>query len=79
MAEIFQNGLDFQRAVQSYSLLLSENQIFMKERTLMRLAECCYRVDQIGQGLKYLEQLEIEIRPRRVYTICLLKGKYKDL
>ena len=67
------------QAVRNYELLLADDQIFMKERTLMRLAECCYRIDKISQGLKYLEQLENEMKPRKVYTISLLKGKYKDL
>lgn len=79
MAELFQNNLDFVQAVKNYELLLTHNQLTMKDRILMRLSECCYRIDKIEQGLKYLEMLEQEIKPRKVYTISLLKGKYKDL
>jgi tetratricopeptide (TPR) repeat protein len=78
-AELLQNALDFKQAVEIYELLLKGDQPFMKERTLMRLAECCYRIEKINKGLGYLEQLEKEIRPRTIYTICLLKGKYQDL
>ena len=45
----------------------------------MRLAECCYRLDKVDQGLAHLAQLEKEIRPRTLHTISLLKGKYQDL
>lgn len=78
-AELLQNALEFKQAVEIYELLLKGDQPFMKERTLMRLAECCYRIEKIDKGLGYLEQLEKEIRPRTIYTICLLKGKYQDL
>jgi tetratricopeptide (TPR) repeat protein len=78
-AELLQNTLDFQPAVEIYEQLLKGDQPLMKEKALMRLAECCYRLEKIDQGLAYLEQLEKEIRPRTIYTICLLKGKFQDL
>ena len=36
----------------------SQGGTFMHEKILMRLAELCYRVDKIDEGLKYLNQLE---------------------
>lgn len=44
----------------------------------MRLADNCYRIENIDSGLKYLEQLEADIKPRGFYIISLLKGKYMD-
>jgi predicted RNA polymerase sigma factor len=44
----------------------------------MRLADNCYRIENIETGLKYLEQLEADIKPRGFYIISLLKGKYMD-
>ena len=45
----------------------------------MRLAECCYRIEKIPEGVQYLDQLEQQIKPKKIYTVSLLKGKYKDL
>ena len=44
----------------------------------MRLAECFYRTNKFEKGMKYLIKLENEIRPTKIYTISLLKGKYND-
>ena len=43
----------------------------------MRLADSCYRIESVSQGLKYLELLENECKG--IYTVSLLKGKYMDL
>jgi hypothetical protein len=43
----------------------------------MRLADCCYRIENVQQGMKYLEALEVECL--NIYTVSLLKGKYMDL
>jgi len=51
----------------------------MKEKLLMRLADCCYRCEKIEIGLGYLDRLQKDILPKRIYTIYLLRGKYKDL
>jgi len=50
----------------------------MKQEVLMRLADNCYRIENIDTGLQYLEQLETDIKPRGFYIISLLKGKYMD-
>lgn len=53
--------------------------MFLREKVLMRLAESCYRSDRLDEGLGHLERLEKEILPKRIYTIFLLKGKYRDI
>ena len=78
-AELLQTALDFKPAITIYELLLTGDPSPMKEKALMRLAECCYRLDKVDQGLGHLAQLEKEIRPRTLHTISLLKGKYQDL
>ena len=45
----------------------------------MRLAESCYRLARIDQGLGYLQKLQNSIVPKRIYTIYLQQGKFKDL
>lgn len=79
LGEIHQNNLEFDKAVGFYEKLTEESPIFLKEKTLMRLAECCYRCNQTDKGLAFLTRLEREIRPNQIYTISLLKGKYNDL
>lgn len=44
----------------------------------MRMAECCYRVNQFDKGMKHILQLEAEIQPTKIYTVYLLKGKFND-
>lgn len=50
----------------------------MKERTLIRLAECCYRIEESEEGLKYLDIFEKFIAPKKIYSIHLLRGKFFD-
>ena len=45
----------------------------------MRLAECFYRLENVQDGLKYLDKLQADIAPKRIYTLFLLRGKFKDL
>ena len=82
-AELYQNEGDFQSAIDTYKSLLvvieNKNEGFMREKTLMRLAESCYRVERIQEGMGFLEKLQKDILPKRIYTIYLLKGKYRDL
>lgn len=70
-------------AVDAYEALLSlkdsAGKIFSKEKVLMRLAECYYRLEKVQEGLSYLERLQADIAPKRIYTLFLLRGKFKDL
>lgn len=79
MAEIYQDNLEFDGAVSNYEKLLGSKIIFQKEKTYMRLAECCYRINAIEKGFKFLNLLEKELLPTKVYTTYLLKGKFDDL
>ena len=69
--------------METYEALLSlkdsAGKIFSKEKVLMRLAECCYRLEKVPEGLAYLERLQKDIAPKRIYTLYLLKGKCRDL
>lgn len=51
IAEIHQNEGDFQSAIETYKALLvaieNKNEAFMREKTLMRLAESCYRAERV--------------------------------
>ena len=76
-AEIFQNEQNLKKAVEVYESLLPIKPDFMKQKVLMRLADSCYRIESVPQGLKYLESLEKECKG--IYTVSLLKGKYMDL
>ena len=51
----------------------------MKEKVLLRISECCYRLENVNKGYEYLDQLENLIKPRQIYTISLLRGKFNDL
>ena len=73
--EIYQCDLKFQEAFDCYKKVLNSD--FMQEKTLMRLAECCYRLNQLDQGLKYLDQLQ-SLQGDSIYTTSLLRGKYTD-
>ena len=50
----------------------STDPLFLREKVLMRLAECCYRTEKVDDGLKYLETLQESILPKRIYTTYLL-------
>ena len=76
-AEIYQNEQNLKKAVEVYESLLAIKPEFMKQKVLMRLADSCYRIESVPQGLKYLEALEQECKG--IYTVSLLKGKYMDL
>ena len=44
----------------------------------MRLADCCYRANQIEKGLLAIQRLEKEIGANQIYSVPLLKGKLCD-
>ena len=83
MAEIHANNSEFKEAIENYQALLQERdadgKVLMKEKVLMRLAECCYRLEKVPEGLAFLDRLQADINPRRIYTIFLLRGKCLDL
>lgn len=83
LAEIHQNNSDHGLAVDTYEALLSlkdsAGKNFSKEKVLMRLAECCYRLEKVPEGLGYLDRLQADIAPKHIYTLYLLRGKFRDL
>jgi tetratricopeptide (TPR) repeat protein len=40
----------------------------------MRLAECCYRLNKIDEGLNFIKKIEV-----KTYSKFLMQGKFNDL
>ena len=66
MAEIHQGNCEFEQAATLYGELIKEQpveNVFLKEKTFMRFAECCYRLNKPFEGVECLEILEKQMKP----------------
>lgn len=78
LAELHQSEFNFDIAIEHFEKLAQGPQVFQKEKTLMRLADCCYRANHIEKGLLAIQRLEKEVGANQLYSVPLLKGKLLD-
>jgi len=51
---------------------------FCKQQVNLRIAEICYKLNNIDESFRTMAKVEGQLRPNDAYMVCLLKGKCFD-